>query len=176
MKVLKKQPFQQGQWICCVIKMCKTKIYRSGHLFWLVWLGRVPHNKPMFNTWMWSLVSQCSCLSVWRAWCPLHVAEALGTTLGSERLLQTFRTGLLGCICSSGSPTDVFSGYASTAATCLVFASCLLKGPCQGKSARSRERLGKLDRNLWQLAFLGWATGSSAEWVKPEALVLYQAW
>lgn len=151
--------------------MCKTKIYRSGHLFWLVWLGQVPHNKPMFNAWMCSLVCQCSCPSVWRAWCPSHVAEALGTALGMERLVQAVHTGLLGCICSSGSPTDAFSGYASTAATCLVFAWCLLKGPCQGKPVRSRERLGKQDRSFWQPALLGWATGSSAEWVKPRSIL-----
>lgn len=137
----------------------------------------MPHDKPMFNAWIWSLVCQCSCPSVWRAWCPLHVAEALGTALGTERLVQAVHIGLLGCICSSGSPTDVFSGYASTAATCLAFASCLLKGPCQGKP-RSRERLGKQDRSFWQLTFLDWATGSSAELnpeaPSPKALVLYQ--
>lgn len=149
--------------------MCKTKIYRSGHLFWLVWLGQVPHNKPMFNAWLWSLVCQCSCPSVWRAWCPLHVAEALGTAVGTERLVQAVHTGLLVCICSSGSPTDVFSGYASTAVTCLVFASRLLKGLCQEKPTRSSERLGKQDGSFWQLALLGWATGSSAEWVKPRS-------
>jgi len=90
-------------------------------------------------------------------------SEALGTTLDMERLVQAVHTGLLGFICSSGSSTDVFSGYASRAATCLVFASRLLKGPYQGKPVRRRERLGKQDGSSWQLAFLDWATGRSVE-------------
>lgn len=146
--------------------MCKTKIYRSGHLFWLVWLGQAPHNKHMFNAWMWSLFCQCSYPSAWRAWCPLHIAEALGTTLGMERLVQAVHIGLLSCICSSGSPTDVFSGHASTAATTLMFTSRLLKESCQEKPTRSWERLGKQDSN-WQ----SWAVLQGAqlsEW-NPEA-------
>lgn len=149
--------------------MCKTKIYRSGHLFWLVWLGQLPHNKPTFNAWMWSLVCQCSCPSVWRAWCPSHVAEELGTTLGMERLVQAVHTGLLGCICSSGFPTDMFSSCASTAAACLMFVLTPAKRPVPRKPNRNREKLGKQDRSLWQLSFLGWATGSSVEWVKPRS-------
>lgn len=65
--------------------MCKTKIYRSGHLFCLVWPGRVPHSRLMFNAWMWCPVCLCSCPSVWRAWCPSPMAEALGTALSTER-------------------------------------------------------------------------------------------
>lgn len=43
----------------------------------------------------------------------------------------------------------------------------------QGKPTRSQERLGKQDRSLWLLASLGWATWSSAEWVKPRSALLY---
>lgn len=165
----------------CVMKMCKTKIYMSVHLFWLVWLGKVPHNKPMFNAWTWSLACQCSCPSVWRAWSPFHVAEALGITLGTERFVWADHTGLLGCICSSGSPTAVFAGCASTAATCLVFTLRLWKAWAKENQQGARRDLESKTEacGYWLL----WARllGAQLSELNPEALssiapVLYQAW
>lgn len=158
--------------------MSNTKIYRSGHLFWLVWLGQVPQNKPMFNVWMWSLVCQCSCLSVWRAWCPLHVAEALGTALGTERIVQAVLAGL-----------HLFFCISHWCVFWLCQHSCRMSSVCLTSAERPMPRkTNKEQREAWKAR---WSSGNWLSWTELQgsrlselnqetlslkALVLYQAW